>query len=184
MIKFDQTNVKAARARFAASKNELGFFGALKSEGGAIDLASIMVGVIVIGIIAGVIAATVFAVIPWAQDNAAKQSLDAVHQAESVSYAQSADKGGVSVYQSTQGTGNITTTDGEGATPGLLQASTKVAVVLTNGGAGYDSYSLSATGKVFESTSAAPTTVAEAAAADLTADGVTVSGGALVVAGL
>jgi streptogramin lyase len=57
---------------------------ALTSTKGAIDLASIMVGVIVIGIIAGVIAATVFAVIPWAQDNAAKQSLDAVKTAESV----------------------------------------------------------------------------------------------------
>jgi len=53
------------------------------SSKAAIDLASIMVGVIVIGLIGGVIAATVFAVIPWAQDNAAKQQLDAVSTAQS-----------------------------------------------------------------------------------------------------
>lgn len=41
--------------------------------GGGIDLASIMVGIITLGIIAGVIAATVFAVIPWAQKNAEQQ---------------------------------------------------------------------------------------------------------------
>jgi type II secretory pathway pseudopilin PulG len=56
---------------------------AFKNEEGAIDLASIMVGIIVIGLIGGVIAATVFAVIPWAQDNAAKQQLDAVNTAQS-----------------------------------------------------------------------------------------------------
>jgi type II secretory pathway pseudopilin PulG len=59
-----------------------GFITTIAGINGAIDLASIMVGVIVIGIIAGVIAATVFAVIPWAQDNAAKQSLDAVKTAQ------------------------------------------------------------------------------------------------------
>jgi type II secretory pathway pseudopilin PulG len=42
-----------------------------------------MVGIIVIGLIGGVIAATVFAVIPWAQNNAAKQQLDSVASAES-----------------------------------------------------------------------------------------------------
>jgi type II secretory pathway pseudopilin PulG len=55
----------------------------LKSSRAAIDLASIMVGVIVIGLIGGVIAATVFSVIPWAQDSAAKQQLDSVVSAES-----------------------------------------------------------------------------------------------------
>ena len=56
---------------------------AFKNEEGAIDLASIMVGIIVIGLIGGVIAATVFAVIPWAQDNAAKQQLDSAAAAQS-----------------------------------------------------------------------------------------------------
>jgi len=54
------------------------------STRGAIDLASIMVGIIVIGIIGGVIGATVYAVVPWAQDNAAKGSLDAVRTAQNV----------------------------------------------------------------------------------------------------
>lgn len=57
----------------------------------AIDLASIMVGIIVIGLIGGVIAATVFAVIPWAQDNAAKQQLDSIHTAQNAAYGLSAD---------------------------------------------------------------------------------------------
>ena len=59
------------------------FTQAFKSSRAAIDLASIMVGIIVIGLIGAVIAATVFAVIPWAQDNAAKQQLDSVASAES-----------------------------------------------------------------------------------------------------
>lgn len=56
---------------------------AFSSSQAAIDLASIMVGVIVIGLIGGVISATVFAIIPWAQDKAAKASLSSVHTAES-----------------------------------------------------------------------------------------------------
>jgi len=59
---------------------------ALKSTQAAIDLASIMVGILVIGIIGGVIAATVFAVIPWAQNNAAKATLDSVYTAQSAYY--------------------------------------------------------------------------------------------------
>jgi hypothetical protein len=54
-----------------------------KNEQGAIDLSSIMVGIIVIGLIGGIIAATIFTLIPWAQDNAAKQQLDAINAAES-----------------------------------------------------------------------------------------------------
>lgn len=54
-----------------------------QSSKGAIDLASIMVGIVVIGLIGGVIAATIFAVIPWAQDNAAKNQLDAIATAQS-----------------------------------------------------------------------------------------------------
>ena len=66
---------------------------AFKNEEGAIDLASIMVGIIVIGLIGGVIAATVFAVIPWAQDNAAKQQLDSVAAAQSAYIGLSTDGG-------------------------------------------------------------------------------------------
>ena len=48
-----------------------GFFrlnNTLRNEAGAIDLASIMVGIIVIGLIGGVVASTIFAVIPWTQE--------------------------------------------------------------------------------------------------------------------
>jgi hypothetical protein len=54
----------------------------ISSTRGAIDLASIMTGVLVLGIIGGVIAATVFAVIPGSQDNAAKGNLATVGTAE------------------------------------------------------------------------------------------------------
>lgn len=53
-----------------------------KSSKAAIDLASIMVGVVIIGLVGGVIAATVFAVIPWAQDNAAKSQVAEVSNAQ------------------------------------------------------------------------------------------------------
>lgn len=56
---------------------------------GAIDLASIMVGVIVIGVVGGVMAATVFQAIPWAQTEAAKASLESVRIAQSTHYAMS-----------------------------------------------------------------------------------------------
>jgi hypothetical protein len=59
------------------------FSHALKSTRAAIDLASVMVGIIIIGIVGGVIAATIFAVIPWSQDNGAKQQLDSVVTGES-----------------------------------------------------------------------------------------------------
>lgn len=65
-------------------KNRIRMLHKLKqSSKGAIDLASIMVGIVVIGLIGGVIAATVFTVIPWAQDNAAKQQLSSIATAQS-----------------------------------------------------------------------------------------------------
>ena len=84
---------KSAKARFAAVKRSGGIMAALRSSSGVIDLASIMVGVLVIGIIGGVIAATVFAVIPWSQDEAAKGALDSVRTAESVQYTMSSGEG-------------------------------------------------------------------------------------------
>jgi len=77
---------------------------AFTNEDGAIDLASIMVGIIVIGLIGGVIAATVFAVIPWAQDNAAKQQLDSIASAENAYLGLSTDANN-----------GVFTTDGRGS---------------------------------------------------------------------
>jgi hypothetical protein len=106
------------------------------SSRAAIDLASIMVGVIIIGIIGGVIASTIFAVIPWAQDNAAKASLDSVHTAESA-YA------GFSVGQNggqPKEYGNyddLKNTDGS-KTDSLLEASDKL--IITTGSNSKDCY--------------------------------------------
>jgi cell division septation protein DedD len=50
----------------------------------AIDLASVMVGIIIIGIIGGIIAATIFAIVPWAQDKQAKENLTAAKTAQDV----------------------------------------------------------------------------------------------------
>lgn len=87
---------------------------AFKNENGAIDLSSIMVGIIVIGLIGGVIAATVFSVIPWSQDNAAKQQLDSVAAAQSayigLSYnGTTATYGGAIIDQYTSGSTSRTT---------------------------------------------------------------------------
>jgi len=60
----------------------------LRNTDGAIDLASIMAGVIVIGALSSTITATVFAVIPWSQDAAAKANLDSTRTAESVAFVQ------------------------------------------------------------------------------------------------
>lgn len=54
------------------------------NEDGAVDTSSIMIAVIVLGLLAGVIASTVFVVIPWAQDNAAKQQLKSIMAAQQV----------------------------------------------------------------------------------------------------
>ena len=125
------------------------------SDTGAVDLASIMVGVLVIGIIGGVIAATVFAVIPWSQDQAASQNLDAVKTAESVAYAQTT-AGGTGRYLSLS-----ELTDGVPVGPGvteaikpLLQKSSSVNVAAAGGK--WFAVSASSTGKLFLSTSDDP----------------------------
>ena len=95
---------------------------ALRGQNGAIDLASIMVGVLVIGIIGGVIAATVFAVIPWSQDQAAQADLGQVRQAEGV-YA-AAHAGGFADLATLQGPSSFA---GGGGAPGQPGASISAA---------------------------------------------------------
>ena len=56
-------------------------------EAGLIDLLSIIVGVILIGIASIGVVATLFQIAPWAQDNTARQSLSAVRTAESTAFA-------------------------------------------------------------------------------------------------
>jgi type II secretory pathway pseudopilin PulG len=101
---------------------------AFKNEAGAIDLASIMVGIIVIGLIGGVIAATVFAVIPWAQDNAAKQQLDSVVSAQSAFLGLSAD--GPIANVTPANTINTYGTKVQLASAGLLSSTAPVSIVV------------------------------------------------------
>ena len=111
------------------------FVHAFRGASGAIDLASIMVGVLVIGIIAGVVAATVLVVIPWSQDAAARGNLDAVRTAESVARAQD---------------GRFLDYADLTAQPGArLQTSPKVTVDTNADGTCFIGISKSATGAIF-----------------------------------
>jgi hypothetical protein len=127
------------------------------SVAGAIDLASIMVGVIVLGVIASVIAATVFVVIPWAQDNAAKGDLGAVREAQSVARVQEGsfltvpqlvEKGYLPSGTTASGDVGVTTASvGAAASVGTLFGSVNAA------GDCYLAASTSATGNIFYTTS-------------------------------
>lgn len=122
-----------------------------KNEYGAIDLASIMVGIIVIGLIGGVIASTIFVVIPWAQDNAAKQQLDSIVQAENAYMGMS------SAIPSPLPAGSATNSfsDSAGlANANLLQTGPTYCAVTSNGGKSYQGYSASASGSVWSVTDA------------------------------
>lgn len=128
------------RRRVQRALRTRSFRAALRSNTGAIDLASIMVGVIVIGVIAGVIAATVSAVIPWSQNAAAKQGLDAVRTAEGVAYVQD------SKFSDFAGLVSAT----------RIQASTTVNVATDTGGTCYVAVAKSAAGPAYYSTDKSP----------------------------
>lgn len=117
-----------------------------KNEDGAIDLASIMVGVIVVGLIGGVIAATVFAVIPWAQDNAAKQQLDSVVSAENAYMGLSS----ASPSPLPAGYTANSYADSPGlAAANLLTTGSKYCAVSIDGGKGFQAFAYSSSGKIW-----------------------------------
>ena len=118
---------------------------ALRSSRGAIDLASIMVGVIIIGLIGGVIAATVFAVIPWSQDKAAKQQLDSVHTAQNAFFGLSSDPS----QDLTNGKKNSFANSTELAQSNLLAKNVGYCTVATEDNKNYVGFSKSASGKWF-----------------------------------
>ena len=120
-----------------------------RNEEGAIDLASIMVGILAIGLIGGVIAATVFAVIPWTQDNAAKQQLDAVVA------AQSAYKGLSSGVPPAVPQGHAVNSYADSVAlmeAGMLQSSDNYCVIKMNEGASYRAFAKSNSGQYWQIT--------------------------------
>ncbi|KQO98901.1 hypothetical protein [Leifsonia sp. Leaf264] len=127
-------SLKARKEQFAARKSELGLRKAVFSQQGAIDLASIMVGVIVIAIVGGIIAATVFAVIPWAQKEAGKQALGSVKEAESVAFAQYVANTGEGKYLAFSDL--VSGVDADGI-DSLIQASESVDVAVSADGSEY-----------------------------------------------
>ena len=135
--------------RLRKKRSGLSNHGIFRNEDGAIDLASTMVGVIVIGLIGGVIAATVFAVIPWSQDNAAKQQLNSVVQAENAYFGLSAS---VPSSLPTGYTVNSFTDSAGLANANLLRTGTTYCAVISNGGKNYQGYSSSASGTVWSVT--------------------------------
>lgn len=119
----------------------------LRNERGAIDLSSIMVGVIVIGLIGGIIASTVFAVIPWAQDNAAKQQLVSLQSAQDAYYGLSADPS-ITLPDSYPRNSFYDSAGLEAA--GLMSQAPSYCTVPTNGGQDFDAFVKSASGKIFK----------------------------------
>ncbi|GAA4035589.1 hypothetical protein GCM10023063_20180 [Arthrobacter methylotrophus] len=77
-----------SRIEAAKSTATLRVSDAFKNEAGAFDLPSILVGVVVVGILTAGVLASIFGVIPFAQDKGAQQDLGSVVTAEGVFKAQ------------------------------------------------------------------------------------------------
>ncbi|MET4144347.1 hypothetical protein [Arthrobacter sp. UYCo732] len=131
-----------AFSRIEASKSaaKVRVADAFKNEAGAFDLPSILVGVVVVGVLTAGVLASIFGVIPFAQDKGAQQDLGAITTAQGVYKAQETE--GVSYA----------------ADLGALQAKSLVGQGITNvataGAAGeWAAASKSASGKFFTVTS-------------------------------
>lgn len=120
-----------------------------RNEKGAMDLTSIIVSVVVIGILSSVVAATIFVLIPWAQDGAARNKLAQLSTSQT-SYYQKAD-----VYTNTE---TLVAENYFEVDPSLCTRADATE--------GYVSEVKSQTGKVFRSTKAAKEPV-EVAPADV-----------------
>lgn len=125
------------------------FHSALSNTRAALDLASIMVGVVVIGIVGGVIAATVFSVIPWAQNNAAKATLGSIQTAQSAAVGLSGTAPGYKTVEYLQGTNPQNTV--------FLPDTGNFTVALGTNANCYLAVTLSETGDIFYNTNLNPT---------------------------
>jgi alpha-tubulin suppressor-like RCC1 family protein len=113
---------------------------ALRSARGAFDLPSILVGVVVVGILTAGVLAAVFAVIPFAQDNGAKQDLAAARTAEGVAKAKDGKYMAAGALQ----------------TAGYLPAHQDLAVGADTEGSCWVGVARSGSGTVFYATTATP----------------------------
>ena len=105
--------------------------------------------IIVIGLIGGTIAATVFAVIPWAQDNAAKQQLNSIVQAENAYMGLSAAS--TSSLPSGSRT-NSFANSAELQAANLLTSGPTYCAIPTNNNQGFAGYAKSASGAIWSVT--------------------------------
>jgi hypothetical protein len=129
-----------------------------QNEDGAFDLASIMVGVVVTGIIGGIVAATIFAVIPWSQNNAAKSQLDTVDTAENTYRGLAIGNGG-DVYAPYDGSANIVSSPSNVLLSKGIQGLTVKTGTNSSGAACYVASMVSASGAKFYSTNASKASV-------------------------
>lgn len=123
---------------------------AFKNEDGAFDLPSILVGVVVVGILTAGVLASIFGVIPFAQDKGAAQDLGAVVTAEGTYKAMATPVAYGDLGQLQGATGE------SGA---LLGSGVKVGVVKSADSAHFTAAAKSGSGKVFIVTDADTTPV-------------------------
>lgn len=107
--------------------------GLLRSVSGAFDLPSILVGVVVVGILTAGVLASIFGVIPFAQDRGAKQDLSALTTAEGVSKVKDGS------FKDKDGLKNA----------GYLSAADKLAASTNPAGSCYAGISKSGSGRLF-----------------------------------
>lgn len=81
------------RIKTSTAAAKLRLSDAFKNEGGAFDLPSVIVGVVVVAILMVGVLASIFGVIPFAQDHGAKQDLGAITTAQGVYKAQITEGG-------------------------------------------------------------------------------------------
>lgn len=146
----------------------------LRSARGAFDLPSIIAGVVVVGILTAGVLASVFGVIPFAQENAAKQDLSSIRTAEGVAKVKEGRFMNLSELEAAGYlSGHIrAASDGSGSPGGLERvadvSSTKpLAVETDDPGTCYVSVAKAPTGKLFVSTSLRPEAFTVDSAADV-----------------
>jgi surface protein len=121
-----------------------------RSHAGAFDLPSIITGVVVVGILTAGVLAAIFGVVPWAQDNGARQDLDSITRGEGVAKVKD------SRFMDTSG---LDKAGYVAAKPGWLAATDA-------NGSCYVALAKSDTGKLFVATSKAASAVEFTGAAD------------------